>query len=913
MQIVLNLQGHRLLAGIRKTLSSGSKEVDEIKLEVDETWKGFGKIAVFCVGKKCQYTVVDEVTQTAKIPAEVLRNEAVITIGIVGFKDEAVMTSTLVAYQVEKGSVVTIEEPKPSIYAEILSRYADLATRLNNIIANAGDLTNNAELIDARVGADDVVYDTLGEAVRGQVGSLSEENRNTSVISPEIEYETNKGYYVYSTNGRISRDENEKFSMSNFIELNPLSSKIIVRNAWKNKYVAGICFFDEPYLDNSNIVGYINYEGDDGLISGIFDIPKYAKYVTFSNNTNTGGVIKSEATYLLLVTPEGIVAEIEDSCSIAYKDDISNKYEPVEVNKAVVYNGTVRDANTMEYFLVDVSEGDRFYAEYAQLNGGFYVASGYTDGSTISENYNAGEWNAGSAEILVPKNVSKLAFNKKTADSSFKLYKIITASIGDYIDIIEKKIPSRISELDNDVGFVTEEELHYLPKGSNAPSVCIGSKLYAIVGDTLQVFYNSIIEGYSEEYVIRVQCNKGKCFPRFWEFTPTISDIGETSFIVSIYYLDGTLIEEKEVRLIIKEASNPIESKNILCVGDSTMQSGQIPIEASRRFKGTPGIASTPEPLELLNLNFVGRLKNTDKTVGWEGTGGWTFSTYLSKNGNSGFRFDVSDANNLNIGDVYQVDYSGGYYRFWLGEINVTEGTGNIFGGFYTTPDSDGQADSRIPQNGVMNRVSGNGQESITYTARTKESYMPFWNYGTDQWDIQQYVEKYCDGKVDYIIILLGINDLIGRDAFSTNFLGIIDRAKTLLRNIHSQLPNTKVLLSTLAPVSLFGGIGSNYGSSGLSGQYSANGFNRKVYEFNKELFKMEEDIEFNEYVTVVNAHAQFDAYTGYPWTEKHIVTRYDENASKEYVQTNAVHPSNSGYWMISDGLCFRSLLCLID
>lgn len=192
MQIVLNLQGHRLLAGIRQTLSSGSKEVDEIKLEVDETWKGFGKIAVFCVEKKCQYTVVDEATQTAKIPAEILKNEAVITIGMVGFKDEAVMTSTLVAYQVEKGSVVTIEEPKPSIYAEILSRYADLATRLNNIIANAGDLTNNAELIDARVGADGVVYDTLGEAIRGVTGQLSEEKDNPSIYALDLVQNTLK-------------------------------------------------------------------------------------------------------------------------------------------------------------------------------------------------------------------------------------------------------------------------------------------------------------------------------------------------------------------------------------------------------------------------------------------------------------------------------------------------------------------------------------------------------------------------------------------------------------------------------------------------------------------------------------------------------------------------------------------------
>lgn len=788
MQIVLNLQGHRLLAGIRQTLSSGSKEVDEIKLEVDETWKGFGKTAVFCVGKKCQYAVVDEVTQTAKIPAEVLRNEAVITIGIVGFKDEAVMTSTLVAYQVEKGSVVTIEEPEPNIYAEILSRYADLATRLNNIIANAGDLTNNAELIDARVGADDVVYDTLGEAVRGQVGSLSEENRNTSVISPEIEYETNKGVYIFSSTGKVTHADN--FSTSNFIKINPLCTKILVRNAWKNKYVAGIAFFDKPVMNNENVVGHINYEGEEGLKNGIFDIPENAKYVVFSNNQDGMSIVKSEATYLLLITPEGIYNNIKD---------------------------------------------------------------------------------------------------------------------------VERKVPTKTSELENDSGFITEEDLSVFPKGNNIPSICIGSKLYAVVGDTLQVFYNSIIEGYSEEYVTRIQCNKGKCFPRFWEYTPVASDIGEVTFTVSIYYLDGTLIESKDVQLIIKQAVNPAELKNILCIGDSTMMSGQIPIESSRRMKGTTGVATSPEPLDLSNFNFVGRLKNSGKTVGWEGTGGWTFSTYLSKNGNSGFRFDVSDANNLNIGDLYQVDYSGGYYRFQIWEINVTENVGNIFGAFYSTPDNDGQADSRIPQSGTLTRVSGNGQESITYTARTKESYMPFWNYDTDEWDIQQYVEKYCDGKVDRIVILLGINNLIGMDAFSTDFSGIIDSAKTLLRNIHSQLPKTKVLLSTLAPVSLFGGIGSNYGSSGLSGQYSANGFNRKVYEFNKELFKMEEDIEFNEYVTVVNAHAQFDAYTGYPWTEKHIVTRYDENASKEYVQTNAVHPSNSGYWMISDGLCFRSLLCLID
>lgn len=285
MQIVLNLQRHKLLAGVRKTLSSGSKEVDEIKLEVDETWKGFGKIAVFCVEKKCQYTVVDEVTQTAKIPAEVLRNEAVITIGIVGFKDEAVMTSTLVAYQVEKGSVVTIEEPEPSIYAEILSRYADLATRFNNIIANAGDLTNNAELIDARVGADDVVYDTLGEAIRGQVGSLSEDIDNLYIKNIDMLSKTKKikinnikfinlfdksrvtyGKAISSTSG-VS--DNNLYSMGNVISVEGMTA---IRTNYNNCYVAK--------LDSNKQI--ISVESDNRY----FTIDSDIKYVIASPANN---------------------------------------------------------------------------------------------------------------------------------------------------------------------------------------------------------------------------------------------------------------------------------------------------------------------------------------------------------------------------------------------------------------------------------------------------------------------------------------------------------------------------------------------------------------------------------------------------------------------------------------------------
>lgn len=51
-----------------------------------------------------------------------------------------------------------------------------LTTRVENIISNASDTGNNAELIDIRTGFDGVVYESAGKAVREQVKFISDDN-----------------------------------------------------------------------------------------------------------------------------------------------------------------------------------------------------------------------------------------------------------------------------------------------------------------------------------------------------------------------------------------------------------------------------------------------------------------------------------------------------------------------------------------------------------------------------------------------------------------------------------------------------------------------------------------------------------------------------------------------------------------
>lgn len=73
----------------------------------------------------------------------------------------------------------TIEVSDDEVYS-----FNALDARINNLVANAGDASNNAELLDIRVGRDGVIYSTAGEAVRKQFEAM--DYKTTTFIAKNI-------------------------------------------------------------------------------------------------------------------------------------------------------------------------------------------------------------------------------------------------------------------------------------------------------------------------------------------------------------------------------------------------------------------------------------------------------------------------------------------------------------------------------------------------------------------------------------------------------------------------------------------------------------------------------------------------------------------------------------------------------
>lgn len=495
--------------------------------------------------------------------------------------------------------------------------------------------------------------------------------------------------------------------------------------------------------------------------------------------------------------------------------------------------------------------------------------------------------------------------------AKFRLSNVVSESSSGGIHGDIEKIQNRLSttvlkvnEIESRVQKLEENSSSGGISTKNLPSIHICDLINCVVGDTIQLYYNMFVH-HIGDYSLNIECLKGKNYPRYWEYTPTINDVGSTEMKIQLLNIDGSVIQEKIISIITKNSTNPLSAKNILLVGDSLYMSGEIPIELSRRLKGTKGVATSPSALALSNFNIVGRLKNSDGTVGWEGTGGWSWDTYTGRDGMAGVRLTVSDVTDVRVTQDTLYKIEGYTQKFYISEVNVSEGNGYIFCAFFGKGDIYNDHDL-MPESGVLKKQNGEGQEEINFSASQVESYQPFWNTETDSFDIKVYVDTYCDGHLEILCVQLGINSIVGANPFTADFSKtVLTKAKAFIDLVHSQLPETKIYLATLPLPSQNGGIGANYAAGNANGSYLTASWNYKVHKVNDLYRSLLDDEDYKTFVSVIDVCSEMDSENNYPASDVAVNTR---SATIEKRGTNGIHPFNDGYWQIADAW-FRAII----
>lgn len=409
-------------------------------------------------------------------------------------------------------------------------------------------------------------------------------------------------------------------------------------------------------------------------------------------------------------------------------------------------------------------------------------------------------------------------------------------------------------------------------------SIFLPNEIIAVVGDTLQLYYSGMFNAVnSYMYGISIICSKGKQFPRYFEYIPTASDVGSVNFKVQLRRNGSSIIAEKTVTLkTVAAVKQPLSNTKILALGASATSNGYWAAEMYRRLTESGG---TPAGLGFGNIEMVGRVLANGVKI--EATGGWRWADYAGTT-RAAFRFVVTGATNLSLNAVY----SNNGYSYTIREINVTNGNGNILCNVSNS--------SQVPESsGTLTRVSGSGQDTITFTSSSPDTQNPFWNSETNQLDFISYANEYCGGNIDVIYTECFGN---GSSVWQTDFTNRFVYVKTFLDALHEQLPNCKMVIGGMWMPSRAGGMGSNYGAAGgWSEEYGMR------FTFLNLVNAIQEFInkpEYSDWVSMLNWGSEFDPENNYPSIQKPVNIR---SSITEKLETNGVHPITGGYYQMGD------------
>lgn len=405
-------------------------------------------------------------------------------------------------------------------------------------------------------------------------------------------------------------------------------------------------------------------------------------------------------------------------------------------------------------------------------------------------------------------------------------------------------------------------------------------QVHAVAGDKIQLFYRGMINAVDPDlYTVEVTGSRGKSYKRYFEDTPNAAGIN--TLALSLYDGKHNLVDTASLDIVTAEKpSSPSGEKVVLYVGDSLAQGGQVPVELHRRLCGEGG---TPAGDNLSNIAFIGNCIKSG--VKYEGYGGYTFITYNNGATSGDFMWINATTSKTESGDQHSIYKDTNNVQWKLETIEPTRIKVIRVSG-----------SSSLPTSGTLTWVSGGtNHDSISYTNAIQAAINPFWDASENKVDFASYVARQGKTTLDFVYVLLGWNSLgLSESGYKAN-------VRTFINNVLTSFPNCKIILMGLE-VPAYDGIGNNYGVNGNYHIY----YNAMqwVWTLNNWYLEISEESEYTGKVYFLNIASQFDSEYNMPTTTTQVNTR---NSTTIAMQSNGVHPADSGYLQIADA-AYRDL-----
>src|SRR5690606_29237120 len=215
---------------------------------------------------------------------------------------------------------------------------------------------------------------------------------------------------------------------------------------------------------------------------------------------------------------------------------------------------------------------------------------------------------------------------------------------------------------------------------------------------------------------VQVVCNVGFGRERNFQYTPISADVGDKSLTINVFDAQKKVLQTKTVTLRVIPNTSPTTVKNILLIGDSTLNNGPVAQTIRQNFVDIGGN---------IPIFLGGRGTAPANHFGWPGA---TFARFATQGSSQRFVFTVTGVSSVSIGAVYSNNGS----QFKAEEIFLESGSGYI-------RCSRTSGSNNPLASGNLTKVSGGGDDTIGYSEYSIDPANPFWNTSTNQLDIAQY------------------------------------------------------------------------------------------------------------------------------------------------------------------------------